>query len=95
MAESRCAQVMYETRLPPTFYLPKEDVVAPLHPVADHRTFCPFKGTATYWDLDAPGGRLERAAWSYMKPLAESAAAGAAPCGSRAPAPARRAGPEE
>lgn len=72
VAESARAKVMYETRMPPTFYLPKADVSAALMPVPDFRTFCPFKGTARYWDIEAGDRTLKKAAWSYLNPLAES-----------------------
>ena len=32
---------------------------------SERRIFCPFKGTASYWYLDLPGGRIENDAFSY------------------------------
>ena len=64
IAETTRAKVMYETRQTPSIYIPIEDVVAPIN-LTKLRTFCPFKGTAHYYDLDTEYGTLSNAAWSY------------------------------
>jgi uncharacterized protein (DUF427 family) len=69
VAETTAARLLYETQLPMRFYLPREDVVAPLRPSA-RRTYCPFKGEASYWSLDG----IENVAWSYEQPLPGAAA---------------------
>ena len=74
LAESKNAKVMYETRLPPTIYVPRADVCIDLGPETDLQTFCPFKGTATYHDIDLPGERLTNSIWAYEDALPESAA---------------------
>ena len=33
---------------------------------------CPYKGTATYWNLAVNGAELIDVAWSYRTPLPES-----------------------
>lgn len=33
---------------------------------------CPYKGTATYWNLAVNGAELIDVAWSYPTPLPES-----------------------
>ena len=73
IAVSNNARVMYETRLDPVVYFPREDVLAGLAPSGPHKTFCPFKGTAVYMDLSAGDEVLEKAVWSYANPLPESA----------------------
>lgn len=60
-----------ETSHPPVYYLPV-DAVAPglLRPVSG-TTYCEFKGSASYFDVVAPTGRvLPRAAWHYPEPVA-------------------------
>lgn len=37
---------------------------------SDHRTTCPWKGTAGYWTIDVDGERAENAAWYYPEPKA-------------------------
>ncbi|MEP0941519.1 MAG: DUF427 domain-containing protein [Rhizobiaceae bacterium] len=72
IAVSSRARVMHETRLPITIYFPLEDVCEELLPNPDRRTFCPFKGTASYYDLKVNGETIPFAAWSYQKALPES-----------------------
>ncbi|MHA7777843.1 DUF427 domain-containing protein [Roseibium sp. M-1] len=74
LARSSRAQVMYETRLPPVVYFPESDVHAGLEAVPDFRTFCPFKGTASYNDVVAGGERIEKGAWCYRNALPEGRA---------------------
>ncbi|MTI45182.1 adenylate/guanylate cyclase [Roseibium hamelinense] len=74
IARSDRAKVMYETRLPPVIYFPREDVIADLVPAPDHRTFCPFKGTASYADLKIGDTTLKNAVWCYENALPEGRA---------------------
>jgi len=74
LARTTRALVMYETRLSPVVYFPMEDVLAPMRPAANLQTFCPFKGTASYFEVECDGVWLERAIWCYPNPLPESAA---------------------
>ena len=74
LARTNRAQVMYETRREPVVYFPLEELNVQLIPDADFQTFCPFKGTASYFDLELEGARIERAVWQYKHPLPESAA---------------------
>ena len=48
LAESVRAMALFETGLPPRWYLPREDIVAELRP-SEHTTGCPYKGTASYF----------------------------------------------
>ena len=72
VAASDAARVMYETRLPPVVYFPIDDVKATLLEISDRRTFCPFKGTATYWHIKIGDTVIENGAWSYRNALEES-----------------------
>jgi uncharacterized protein (DUF427 family) len=74
VATTERALLLSETALGNRFYLPREDVTAPLHGPTPTSTFCPYKGTASYWTLELPDGtRLDDAAWSYEAPFPESA----------------------
>jgi uncharacterized protein (DUF427 family) len=64
VADTNRAVLLFETGLPTRFYLPREDVVAPLHP-SELTTYCPYKGMATYWSLDSRSNIV----WSYREPL--------------------------
>jgi uncharacterized protein (DUF427 family) len=68
VAESTRARLVYETRLPMRFYLPREDVRAELRPTAT-RTYCPYKGEASYWSV----GSHEDLGWTYEAPLPDMA----------------------
>lgn len=73
VADSDRALVMRETRLPPVYYIPSEDVrVDLLHPTT-LRTHCPFKGNASYWNVTVGDRTAENAAWSYEDPFEEAA----------------------
>jgi len=72
VADTRRALVLKETRLPPVFYLPREDVAMDLLVPSDHRTYCPFKGTASYWSLTVGDKVVENVAWSYEDPIEEA-----------------------
>ncbi|MFG3494710.1 DUF427 domain-containing protein [Streptomyces sp. NPDC047928] len=69
VAESRRPLVLRETGCPVRYYLPLEDVATDALTRSDTRTYCPFKGTATYWSL--PGAR--DAVWAYEDPEPEVA----------------------
>lgn len=73
IATSERAKALSETALANRFYLPREDVSAQLRGPTATTSFCPYKGTATYWDVVLPdGGVLSDAAWSYEAPFPES-----------------------
>ena len=72
LAESRNARVMYETRLPATVYFPLSDIRAELIDCDERRTFCPFKGTASYMDVVIAGKTIPAAAWTYANALPEA-----------------------
>jgi adenylate cyclase len=73
VADSTRAVVLYETRRPPAYYFPREDVQMVLLEKTAQVTHCPFRGNATYWTLRAGGAVAENAAWSYDEPYAEGA----------------------
>jgi uncharacterized protein (DUF427 family) len=54
LAESERAVVIFETSLPPRWYLPRNDVRAELT-ASELRTRCTFKGEARYWTVHADG----------------------------------------
>jgi uncharacterized protein (DUF427 family) len=73
VADSTRALVLHETRHPPVFYIPLEDVLLDLFQKTSHTTHCPFKGDASYWTLNVGGERSENAAWSYEDPYDDAA----------------------
>jgi uncharacterized protein (DUF427 family) len=73
VAETTRARMLAETSLSLRFYLPREDVRAELHP-SSRRTYCPYKGQASYWSVDVGGRRRESLGWSYEQPLPDAVA---------------------
>jgi uncharacterized protein (DUF427 family) len=71
VAESRRPKILFETGLPPRYYLRAEDVRMKLLDPVSVRTGCAYKGFASYWDVVIDGGRVPAAAWSYPEPLPE------------------------
>ena len=68
LAESARATLLFETMLPIRFYLPPEDVSADLQP-SSTRTWCAYKGEASYWSVALPSRTVPDIAWGYRSPL--------------------------
>ena len=72
LADSTHARVLFETGLPPRWYIPKVDVRMELLEPTETTSRCPYKGKAEYWSARI-GDRLEKdVAWSYPTALPES-----------------------
>ncbi|MEY9994492.1 uncharacterized protein (DUF427 family) [Streptomyces sp. V4I8] len=64
LAESARPLVLRETGCPPRYYIPPEDVRLDLLTSSDTHTYCPFKGTASYWSLPDAADLV----WAYPDP---------------------------
>jgi uncharacterized protein (DUF427 family) len=64
LAESTRAKVLFETGLPPRYYVPHDDVSVELTP-NDVTTRCPYKGIASYHDAAGQPA----VAWEYREPI--------------------------
>jgi uncharacterized protein (DUF427 family) len=72
VADSRSPRILFETGLPPRYYLPLTDIRTDLLRPSHTQTHCPYKGAASYWSVEA-GDRLhEDIVWIYRTPLPES-----------------------
>ncbi|MBO0805193.1 MAG: DUF427 domain-containing protein [Nocardiopsaceae bacterium] len=72
VADSVRPVILFETGLPPRYYLPLTDVRMELLTPSDTQTRCPYKGTAAYWSVDTGHGAHADLAWVYRTPLPES-----------------------
>jgi uncharacterized protein (DUF427 family) len=72
VADSTHPTVLFETGLPPRYYLPKVDVRLDLLRETSTTSACPYKGFARYWSVDAGTAVAEDVVWSYPTPLPES-----------------------
>jgi len=71
IADSRATLLVEESRHDPVWYFPPDDVDEQhLLPTATS-TYCPFKGHASYWSIQAQGETLEDAVWAYLEPFDE------------------------
>lgn len=71
LAESSRPWLLFETLLPVRFYLPHEDVRADLSP-SPTRTYCAYKGEASYFSPRVGGDLVRDLAWSYQDPLTDA-----------------------
>src|SRR5215813_466240 len=69
IADTHRPTMLFETRLPARYYIPKLDVRMDLLIPTDTVTGCAYKGFAQYWSIDAGGQIVKDLAWSYKTPL--------------------------
>ncbi|GAA1996403.1 DUF427 domain-containing protein [Catenulispora subtropica] len=71
LAESPNSMILFETGLPPRYYVPitalNQDVLRP----SDSVTHCPYKGAATYWSVEIDDKVHKDLIWCYRTPFAE------------------------
>ncbi|MPZ85794.1 MAG: DUF427 domain-containing protein [Actinophytocola sp.] len=72
VADSHQPRILFETGLPPRYYVPLSDVRLDLLRPSDTRSHCPYKGTAAYWSVDTGGAVRDDLVWIYRSPLPES-----------------------
>ena len=72
VADSARPVILFETGLPPRYYLPLTDIRTDLLTPSGTQTHCPYKGTATYWSVDTGHGARPDLVWAYRSPLPES-----------------------
>jgi uncharacterized protein (DUF427 family) len=74
LGDSRRPMGVFETHLPPRWYLPRQDVRMDLLAPSETTSVCAYKGHASYFSLasGSPAGR--DIAWTYTDPLHEVAA---------------------
>jgi uncharacterized protein (DUF427 family) len=75
IADTRDAVELHETFgpgrktvAPVVYYIPRKDVRMDRLVRSSHRTYCPFKGDASYFSV---AGGPENAVWSYEQPFDE------------------------
>lgn len=71
LADSTRPKMLFETGLPPRFYLPWADVRLELLELSPTVSQCPYKGDGQHWHLSAGGEHVSDAAWSLPHPLPE------------------------
>jgi uncharacterized protein (DUF427 family) len=79
VAESTRTLALFESGLPPRFYLPVEDVRVSLEP-SEKKTRCAYKGVASYWHVRVGDTLHEDIAWTYPEPEHDGRAIGGLVC---------------
>jgi uncharacterized protein (DUF427 family) len=67
VADTRRPVVLYESGFAPRWYVARADIDESALTLVEHRTFCPYKGLCSYYDI----GDARRAAWSYPEAYPE------------------------
>lgn len=70
IADTHRAQRVLETSHPPVYYIPQDDIRMEYLRPSSHKTFCEWKGNASYYTLDVNGAKSANAAWTYEHPTA-------------------------
>ncbi len=77
VADTNRALRLLETSQPPAYYIPPGDVNHEALTTSRRRSFCEWKGEASYVDLSADGGdvssRIDHVGWTYKQPTASYA----------------------
>ena len=68
LADTRRARILFETALPPRYYIPPEDVRTELLVPSETRTRCAYKGSAPHWSVQIGERLVEDLVWSYPAP---------------------------
>jgi uncharacterized protein (DUF427 family) len=72
IAESDKPTLLFETGLPPRYYIPKTHVRMDLLVPTETESHCPYKGQAEWWSVRVGDTVYSDLAWSYRTPLPES-----------------------
>jgi uncharacterized protein (DUF427 family) len=71
IAETDRPVMLFETGLPPRYYIPLTDVRLELLEASDTQTACPYKGVASYYSANVGGKITKDVAWYYPSPYTE------------------------
>jgi len=71
LVESCNTYRVLETSHPPVYYVPTEDIAMEyLHCASTRKSFCEWKGFASYYDLTVKDKQVINAGWYYREPTA-------------------------
>jgi uncharacterized protein (DUF427 family) len=70
--DTEAGRLLHESQILPVLYVPEDDVRMELLEPTETHTFCPFKGTASYWSIRVGDEVAEDAVWGYPEPNEES-----------------------
>lgn len=73
IVDTRAALTLREASYPAVEYIPRRDVDMGALVRTEHRTYCPYKGYASYFSIPAGGDRSVNAVWTYETPFEATA----------------------
>lgn len=68
IAKTDDALVLQESTYPAVYYIPLDSVDPDVLEPSTHRSYCPYKGDASYYSLRDADTFSENAVWSYVTP---------------------------
>jgi len=68
IADTKDALALRESTYPAVLYIPRKDVDMRLLQRTDKKTYCPYKGEASYYSLPILAERGANAVWTYEQP---------------------------
>jgi uncharacterized protein (DUF427 family) len=71
LADTTQGKRVLETSHPPVYYFPAADVGMHYLLAGSASSFCEWKGTARYFDVNVAGKLVRRAAWAYPDPTSD------------------------
>lgn len=75
IADTKAALTLQEATLPAVQYIPMSDVAQEVLSRTDTKTYCPFKGEASYYSVTTGAGdTVDDAIWMYEEPYPAVAA---------------------
>jgi uncharacterized protein (DUF427 family) len=69
IADTSNALTLREASYSAVLYIPRRDVDMAALTRSEHKTFCPYKGEASYYSIPAGGDRSVNAVWTYEAPF--------------------------
>ncbi len=72
LGETARALELDENGHDPVIYFPREDLAMAFLEPSQTQSICPFKGTATYWNIICKSGPIADVGWSYDDPTPEA-----------------------
>ncbi len=73
VADTTGARILFETNLPPRYYIPVADIRSELLTPTDTSTHCPYTCDARCWTVTVDGTEHPDIVWGYDEPIPESA----------------------
>jgi uncharacterized protein (DUF427 family) len=68
IADTTRALTLKEASYPAVQYFPRADADISALAATTHHTYCPYKGDASYFTIQANGRSADNAVWSYVEP---------------------------